>query len=236
MNILDNSEVDDAEFEADQFRSTAWAVNLADLMTFLMIFFLLLFSFYFSMSQSPEMKEKVEKSMKSIEKQFSGRQQSTLPNVIKVESKSVSVTDERSVPVKAVFMNKLLYFPYEGDLKRSDARKALYRAFLDSADKNSMGNVSISGVQVGSDETASYVVDRVVIFGRVIKEKVQPFIMYTVMHGDTLWAICTRNNLNPSKAISWIAKDNDIKNPSVIIPGDKLKIKIGPAKDSRSRD
>ena len=227
MSIKRNFEADEAELEADQFRSNAWAVNLADLMTFLMIFFLLMFSFYFSMSQSSEHTSRFQKSMKAIEQQFSKKDFKAAgltvvePEVVKEQIKT---TKEASmIEVKSVSIGKELYFLYKGELSAKDTQKIIRKAYIASRKASSLKAGDIPVLSLATDEVAAYVINSVSVSANIVKGKIKTR-KHIVAYGDSIWKICRKYKLDPKKYAAQIIKANKIKNPHIINPGKTIKI------------
>jgi DNA mismatch repair protein MutL len=57
------------------------------------------------------------------------------------------------------------------------------------------------------------------------QETVEVVVDYTVVQGDTLWAIARRHTESPFR-YREIASDNDLRNPDLIFPGQALTLKI----------
>ncbi|MFA5098316.1 MAG: LysM peptidoglycan-binding domain-containing protein [Candidatus Margulisiibacteriota bacterium] len=232
MTLRRNFEAEEAEAESDQFRSTAWAVNLADLMTFLMIFFLLMFSFYFSMAQNPEYKSRFEKSIKSIEQQFS-KKDFKAAGVTMVQPKDVKPhiqsEDEKSmINIKTITLKKEMYFLYSGELSSKDTREIIKKAYLASRrDSSSIVNADVPELELAEDEVAAYVVTQISIPANIIKGKMT-VKRHKVKPGESLWKICSKYGLDPKKFVRQIARDNKLKHPSIIRSGKPLEIKVYP--------
>ncbi len=56
-------------------------------------------------------------------------------------------------------------------------------------------------------------------------ETIEEVVEYTVVRGDTLWAIARRFTKNPFH-YREIASDNDLRNPHLIFPGQHLTLRI----------
>lgn len=56
-------------------------------------------------------------------------------------------------------------------------------------------------------------------------ETIEEVVEYTVVRGDTLWAIARRFTSNPFR-YREIASDNDLRNPHLIFPGQHLTLRI----------
>ncbi|MEK7376422.1 MAG: flagellar motor protein MotB [Candidatus Margulisiibacteriota bacterium] len=227
MSIKRNFEADEAEFEADQFRSSAWAVNLADLMTFLMIFFLLMFSFYFAISQGSEHKARFEKSLKSIERQFSKKDfkaaRATVVEPAEVKTQNRAAKEADMIDVRSVSTGKELFFLYRGKLSAKDTRDIVRRAYLASKNVSSQKTGDVPALSLATDEVAAYVVNQIIIPAGIVKGKMITR-RYVVAPGDSIWKICVKYNLDPEKYVARIVKDNDIGNPGIINAGETIKI------------
>ncbi|HEY8370619.1 MAG TPA: LysM domain-containing protein [Thermodesulfobacteriota bacterium] len=56
-------------------------------------------------------------------------------------------------------------------------------------------------------------------------ETIEEVVDYTVVPGDTLWDIARRFTRNPFR-YREIASDNDLRNPHLIFPGQRLTLRI----------
>lgn len=227
MSIKRNLEADEAEFEADQFRSSAWAVNLADLMTFLMIFFLLMFSFYFSISQGSEHSARFQKSMKAIEQQFS-KKDFKAAGITVVEPEEVkeapkSEKDTSLIEVKSVSIGKEMYFLYKGELSAKDTKEIIRKAYMASRKATSIKAGELPVLSLATDEVAAYVVSRIIVPANIVKGKMTTR-EHVVTPGDSIWKICRQYNLDPKKYVAQIVKANKIRQPGIINPGKTIKI------------
>lgn len=227
MSIKRNLEADEAEFEADQFRSSAWAVNLADLMTFLMIFFLLMFSFYFSISQGGEHSARFQKSMKAIEQQFSKKDFKaagiTVVEPEEVKESPKSEKDASMVEVKSVLIGKEMYFLYKGELSAKDTKEIMKKAYMASRKAASIQTGDVPVLSLATDEVAAYVVSRIIVPANIIKGKMTTR-KHVIVPGDSIWKICRKYNLDPKKYAAQVVKANGIRTPGIINPGKTIKI------------
>jgi len=232
MGIRRRFEMSDLQEEADQYRSSVWAVNLADLMTFLMIFFLMLFSFYASVSMTPEVKTAWDKNFKSIEKRFGSKPtdkriaamfpKKTTPFFAKEEKKAPEEKVSKDVSAGAkIALAKPIIYPYSGKLSKADVKKMM--TSVNRSIRRGGANISAVGIDVtvATDEVAYYTINEINLPISVVKDKVAS---YTVERGDTLWKILIKYSLDPYR-YREIAKYNKMHNPSLIVPGQIIKLK-----------
>ncbi len=228
---LINLEAEEAEAEADEFRSTAWAVNLADLMTFLMIFFLIMFSLYMTASKSATGQADVEAALKSIEESFNKR---AAPHMIVVPKKKIDYKQKRVIQPKAdeirfmtaisaVQLTKPIQYPYGKTLYKKDLQNILATAKMDLAQRKKNYVAQIPPLKLNEDEKATFYLTEIILPMNVIVTKTMTFT-YTAKKGDTWLGIMRKLNIDPVKAQKYIHGINILENRAAPYPGQKILI------------